>query len=76
MSARRPSVVEELRSALARALDAVADAARGRKLSSTVERDVAELRERVEDLEDSLTAFDSRAGREEETLRPWSEIRR
>ena len=69
-------MVEELRSAFARALDAVADAVRGRKLRSTIECDVAELSERVEDLEDSLAALDSRAGRDEATLRPWSEIRR
>jgi hypothetical protein len=76
MSARRLPSIVELRSALARALDAVADAARGRTLSSTIERDVSELRERVEDLEDSLAALDSRAGRDEERLRPWIEIRR
>ena len=72
---RRPSVVDELRSALAGALDALADAARGQKPNSTIERDVAELRERVEYLEDSLAAFESRAERDEKSLRPWNEIR-
>jgi hypothetical protein len=72
---RRPSVVEELRSALAGALDALADAARGPRPSSTIERDVAELRERLEYLEDSLAAFESRAERDEKALRPWDEIR-
>ena len=72
---RRPSVVEELRSALAGALDALADVARGQKQNSTIERDVAELRERVEYLEDSLAAFESRAERDEKALRPWTEIR-
>ena len=72
---RRPSVVDELRSALAGALDALADAARGQKPDSTIERDVAELRERVEYLEDSLAAFESRAERDEKALRPWNEIR-
>jgi hypothetical protein len=73
---RNPSFVEELRGALARALDALAEAARGQKPNSTVERDVAELRERVEYLEDSLAAFESRAERDESALRPWNEIRR
>jgi hypothetical protein len=68
-------MVEGLRSAIVRALDAVADGARGQN-RSMVERNVAELRERVEDLEDSLAALDSRVGRHEEKLRPWSEIRR
>jgi hypothetical protein len=35
-----------------------------------------ELRERVEYLEDSLAAFESRAERDENALRPWNEIRR
>jgi hypothetical protein len=71
----RPSVVDELRSALARALDALAEAARGQKPNATIEREVAELRERVEYLEDSLAAFESRAERDEKALRPWNEIR-
>lgn len=72
---RRPSVLEELRSALAGALDALAEAARGQRPNSTIERDVAELRERVEYLEDSLAAFESRAERDEKALRAWNEIR-
>jgi hypothetical protein len=36
---------------------------------------VDELRERVEYLEDSLAAFESRAERDEKALRPWNEIR-
>jgi hypothetical protein len=69
-------LVDELRSALARALDALADAARGQNPTSNVEGEVAELRERVEYLEDSLAAFESRAERDENALRPWNEIRR
>jgi hypothetical protein len=72
----RPSVVEELRTALARALEALADAARGERPEVNVERDVAELRERVEYLEDSLAAFEARADRDEKTLLPWAEVRR
>jgi hypothetical protein len=69
-------MVEELRSGLARALDALADVTRGQKPSSGVERDVAELRERVEYLEDSLAAFEARAERDDAELRPWNEVRR
>jgi hypothetical protein len=72
----RPSVVEELRTALARALEALADAARVERPEVNVERDVAELRERVEYLEDSLAAFEARADRDEKALRPWAEVRR
>jgi hypothetical protein len=72
----RPSVVEELRTALARALEALADAARGERPEVNVKRDVAELRERVEYLEDSLAAFEARADRDEKALRPWAEVRR
>jgi hypothetical protein len=72
---RDPSLVDELRSALGRALDALADAARGQNPASNVEHEVAELRERVEYLEDSLAAFESRAERDEDALRPWNEIR-
>jgi hypothetical protein len=68
-------LVDELRSALGRALDALADAARGQNPTSSVEGEVAELRERVEYLEDSLAAFESRAERDENVLRPWNEIR-
>ena len=57
-------MVEELRSGLARALEALADVTRGQKPSSELERDVAELRERVEYLEDSLAASEARAERE------------
>ena len=67
--------MEELRGALARALDALADAARGQKPNANVEQEVADLRERVEYLEDSLAAFESRAERDESALRPWNEIR-
>ncbi len=42
----------------------------------TAPTDVAELRERVEYLEDSLSAADARAERDESALRPWSEVRR
>jgi hypothetical protein len=73
---RDPSLVDELRSALGRALDALADAARGQNPTSSVEGEVAELRERVEYLEDSLAAFESRAERDDDALRPWNEIRR
>ena len=68
-------MVEEFCSVVARAVDAVAGAVRGRKLNSTMERGVAELRERVEDLEDSLAAFAARAERDETTLRPWTDVR-
>jgi predicted nucleic acid-binding Zn-ribbon protein len=71
----RSSVVDDLRSALARALDALADAARGEQSSGDLEREVANLRERVEYLEDSLAAFETRAERDENALRPWNEIR-
>jgi hypothetical protein len=69
-------MVEELRAGLARALEALADVTRGQKPSLEVERDVAELRERVEYLEDSLAAFEARAERDDGQLRPWSEVRR
>ena len=72
---RDPSLVDELRSALGRALDALAGAARGQSPAANVEDEVAELRERVEYLEDSLAAFESRAERDEDALRPWNEIR-
>ena len=75
-TAPRQSMVEELRSGLARALEALADVTRGQKPSSELERDVAELRERVEYLEDSLAASDARAERDDAELRPWSEVRR
>lgn len=42
----------------------------------TAATDVAELRERIEYLEDSLAASDARAERDEAALRPWSEVRR
>lgn len=74
--APRPSFVEELRSSLARALGALADAARGPAPTPDLQRDVAELRERVEYLEDSVAAFEARAERDEAALRPWSEVRR
>lgn len=73
--APRSSFVDELRSNLARALDALANATRGPKPPSELERDVAELRERVEYLEDSLAAFEARAERDEKALRPWAEVR-
>jgi hypothetical protein len=57
-------------------LEALADVTRGQKPSSELERDIAELRERVEYLEDSLAAFEARAERDETELRPWSEVRR
>lgn len=72
----RPSLVEELRSSLARAFEALAGATRGQKPPSELEHDVAELRERVEYLEDSLAAFEARAERDEKALRPWAEVRR
>lgn len=75
-TAPRQSMVEELRSGFARALEALADVTRGQKPSSELERDVAELRERVEYLEDSLAASDARAERDDAELRPWSEVRR
>lgn len=75
-TAPRQSMVEELRAALARALEALADVTRGQKPSSEVERDVAELRERVEYLEDSLAASEARAERDDAELRPWNEVRR
>ncbi len=75
-TAPRQSMVEELRSGLARALEALADVTRGQKPSSEVEGDVAELRERVEYLEDSLAAIEARAERDDAELRPWSEVRR
>ena len=75
-TAPRQSMVEELRSGLARALGALADVTRGQKRSSELESDVAELRERVEYLEDSLAASEARAERDESELRPWSEVRR
>jgi predicted RecB family endonuclease len=74
--APRSSFVEELRSNLARALEALASATRGQKPASELERDVAELRERVEYLEDSLAAFEARTERDEKALRPWDEVRR
>ena len=74
--APRSSFVEDLRSSLARALEALAGATRGQKPPSELERDVAELRERVEYLEDSLAAFEARAERDEKALRPWAEVRR
>jgi hypothetical protein len=74
--ASRSSLVGELRSSLARALEALAGATRGQKPSSELEREVAELRERVEFLEDSLAAFEARAERDEKALRPWAEVRR
>jgi phage shock protein A len=67
-------MVEELRSGLARALEALADMTRGQ--SSKLERNVAELRERVEYLEDSLAALEARAERDDAELRPWNEVRR
>ena len=76
MAVTRPSLVDELRSGLGRALEALADAARGQKPNPGLESDVAELRDRVEYLEDSLAAFESRAERDENALRPWNEIRR
>ena len=76
MAVTRPSLVDELRSGLGRALEALADAARGQKQNPDLESDVAELRDRVEYLEDSLAAFESRAERDENALRPWNEIRR
>jgi hypothetical protein len=51
-------MVEGLRSGLARALQAPANITR--RQSSTPERGAAELRERVEDIEDSLAAFEAR----------------
>jgi hypothetical protein len=75
-TAPRQSMVEELRSGLARALEALAEVTRGQRPSSEVESDVAELRERVEYLEDSLAAFEARAERDDAELRPWSEVRR
>ena len=69
-------MVDELRSGLARALEALADVTRGQKPSSELKRDVAELRERVEFLEDSLSAFEARAERDDGELRPWNEVRR
>ena len=75
-TAPRQSMVEELRSALARALEALADVTRGQKPSSELERDIVELRERVEYLEDSLAAFEARSKRDEAELRPWGEVRR
>lgn len=75
-TAPRQLMVEELRSGLARALEALADVTRGQKPSSELERDVAELRERVEYLEDSLAASDARAERDDAELRPWGEVRR
>jgi hypothetical protein len=75
-TAPRQSMVEELRFGLARALEALAEVTRGQKPSSEVESDVAELRERVEYLEDSLAAFEARAERNDAELRPWSEVRR
>jgi predicted nucleic acid-binding Zn-ribbon protein len=68
-------MVEELRSGLARALEALADVTREQK-PSKLECDVAELRERVEYLEDSLAAFEVRAERDDAELRPWNEVRR
>jgi hypothetical protein len=42
-----------------------------------LERDVAELRGRVEYLEDSFAAFVARAERDERAaLRPWVDVRR
>ena len=73
--APRQSFVDELRSGLARALEALADAARG-QTPAGVEGEIAELRERVEYLEDSLAAFEARAERDEKALRPWPEVRR
>lgn len=68
-------MVEELRSGLARALEALSDMTRGQKPPSELERHAAELRERVEYLEDSLAAFEARAERDDPELRPWSEVR-
>jgi|SRR5579884_776894 len=62
------------RSGLARALDALAEVTRGQKPRSELELDVAELRERVEYLEDSVAAFEVRADRDDAELRPWSEV--
>jgi len=42
----------------------------------TAPTDVAELRERIEYLEDSLAAADARAERDEAALRPWRDVRR
>ena len=42
----------------------------------TAPTEIAELRERIEYLEDSLAAADARAERDESALRPWSEVRR
>jgi predicted nucleic acid-binding Zn-ribbon protein len=67
-------MVEELRSRLARALEALADMTRGQ--SSKLERNVAELRERVEYLEDSLAALEAQAERDDAELLPWNEVRR
>jgi len=39
-------------------------------------RDIEELRDRVEYVEDSVAAFIARAKRNERTLRPWAEVRR
>ncbi len=41
-----------------------------------VETGLTELRERVEYLEDSLAAFEARAERDDDALRPWSEVKR
>ena len=75
-TARRQSIVDELRSALARALSALADVTRRQKPVGELEGDVAELRERVEYLEDSLAASEARAARDDAELRPWNEVRR
>jgi hypothetical protein len=61
---------------LARALQALADSMWGQRRRSEIERDVAELRERVDYLEDSLAAVGMRAERDEKALRPWLEVRR
>ncbi len=72
--APRRSIVDELRVGVARALEALADAAR-RRTPAGIERELGELRDRVEYLEDSLAAFEARAERDK-TLRPWAEVRR
>jgi hypothetical protein len=48
---------------------------RGRKRPSDLERNILELRERVEYLEDSLAAFVARAERDERAPRSWVDVR-
>jgi hypothetical protein len=48
---------------------------RGRKRPSDLERNILELRERVEYLDDSLAAFVACAERDERALRSWVDVR-